>query len=76
MDIWFSGSSPQACAATAQPARVWVCSTHWASSRAAWMALWMTKPAGLTLYGVGSTGWPSRSIFTRLEAVISSNISP
>ena len=31
----------------AMPATVWVCSTHLASGRAAWMAEWMTKPAGL-----------------------------
>ncbi|MNC78964.1 hypothetical protein D3C75_1313130 [compost metagenome] len=40
------------------------------------MALWMTKPAGLTGCGVASTGRPCRSIFTRLEAVISSNSKP
>lgn len=34
------------------------------------------KPAGLMPKGVGSTTRPSRSIFTRLDAVISSNIAP
>jgi hypothetical protein len=28
-----------------------MCSTHFASSRAAWIALWMVKPAGLIGYG-------------------------
>ncbi|MNP60664.1 hypothetical protein D3C76_1557670 [compost metagenome] len=76
MEIWLTGNSPHFNAATAQPDLVWVCSTHCASSRAPWMALWMTKPAGLTGYGDGSTAWPFRSIFTRLDAVISSNINP
>ena len=34
------------------------------------------NPAGLTSYGVSITELPLRSILTRLEAVISSNISP
>src|SRR6478609_7114775 len=51
MEIWLSGSRPVSWAATAQPDLVWVCRTQWASGRAAWMALRMTKPAGLTGWG-------------------------
>jgi hypothetical protein len=46
------------------------------SWRAAWMALWMVKPAGLMGQGLSPTLFPCMSIFTRLEAVISSNIIP
>ncbi len=42
------GNTPHFCALTATPARLCVCSTQPASSRAAWMQLWMVKPAGLT----------------------------
>ncbi|MNL44225.1 hypothetical protein D3C87_1667860 [compost metagenome] len=55
MEIWFTGNNPHFNAATAHPDLVWVCSTHCASSRAPWMALWITKPAGFTGYGDGST---------------------
>ena len=49
IDIWFSGSRPCSCAATAMPAVVWVCMTHCASSRAMCTAEWMVKPALLIL---------------------------
>ena len=55
-------------------AGVWRCITACASSRAMWIAEWMVKPAGLVMNGVGSTGLPSMSTLTRLEAVTSSNI--
>ena len=70
------GSSPARCVDTAMPLTVWVCSTHRASWRAAWMALWITKPARFTGNGESSTFVPLRSIFTRLEAVISSKNNP
>lgn len=47
-----------------------------ASLRAAWIQLWMVKPAGLMSYAESITLRPSRSILTRLDAVISSNIMP
>src|SRR5438046_1233184 len=40
------------------------------------IALWITKPAGFTSKGEWSIFWPLRSIFTRLEAVISSKKTP
>ncbi len=40
------------------------------------MALWITKPAGFTGNGDSPTFSPRRSIFTRLDAVISSKKSP
>ena len=40
------------------------------------MALWITKPAALTGNGDSPTLLPSRSILTRLEAVISSKKRP
>ena len=36
-------------------AGVWVWSTQATSGRAMCTALWMTKPGGLTVYGLGST---------------------
>ena len=54
------GSSPARWVDTATPFRVWVWSTHLASWRAAWMALWMTKPAGFTGNGESSTLLPSQ----------------
>jgi hypothetical protein len=36
-----------------------------------WIAEWMVKPAGLTGWSERPTGWPSTSILTRVEAVIS-----
>src|SRR5439155_5406636 len=71
-----SGSRPPCCAATATPFSVWVCSTHFASCRPSWMALWMMKPAALTGNGESSSLLPSVSIFTRLEAEISSKKTP
>ncbi len=76
IDCWDSGSSPSSQAETATPASVWVCSTHCASGRAAWTALWMVNPAGFTANGVSRTARPSASTFTRLEAVISSKNAP
>jgi hypothetical protein len=58
------------------PARVWVCTTQVTSSRAAWIALWIVKPAALKMSSVGSTTLPSRSILMRRDAVISSNSRP
>ena len=58
------------------PARVCEWNTQAASGRAWWMALWITKPALCTLCGEPSTLLPSRSILTKLEAVISSNVQP
>ena len=55
---------------------MWVCSTHLASWRAPWMALWMMNPAGLTGNGESSSLLPSWSILTRLDAVISSKKTP
>jgi hypothetical protein len=53
------------------------CSTHIASSRAAWTALWMVKPAGLMPSPAGSsTTCPSRSTVTRLPAFTSSKRRP
>jgi hypothetical protein len=40
------------------------------------MALWMVNPAGLTAKGESLSLLQSWSTLTRLEAVISSNISP
>ncbi len=71
-----SGSRPPCCAATATPARVCVWSTHLASCRPSWIALWMMKPAAFTGNGESSSFWPSRPIFTRLEAEISSKNTP
>ena len=76
MLIWFSGSSPPVCAATAMPARVCVCITHIAFARARCTAEWMTNPAGFTGQEVACIGSPSASTTTRLEAVISSNSIP
>jgi len=76
VDCWLIGSTPHLCALTATPAREWVCSTQPASSRAWWTALWMTKPAGLTGKGESDSLLQCWSTLTRLEAVISSNISP
>jgi len=70
------GRRPAAWADTATPAGVWVCSTQVTSSRAAWIALWMTKPAGLMGCGLSSSLRPWRSTLTRLPAVISSNSMP
>jgi hypothetical protein len=41
-----SGRSPFLWTETATPHGVWVCITSRASSRAAWIALWMVKPRG------------------------------
>jgi hypothetical protein len=50
--------------------------TNWASSRAAWMAEWMVKPAGLMKLEVSWTTCPWRSTLTSEEAVISSKNQP
>ncbi len=50
--------------------------TQVASARAAWMQLWMVNPAGLISYGQSMTLLPPRSIFTSVEALISSNSRP
>jgi hypothetical protein len=50
--------------------------TKLASGRAAWMAEWMVKPAGLMKLEVCWTMFPSRSILTSAEAVISSKNQP
>ncbi len=76
IECWEIGSRPPRWAETATPFSVWVCRTHLASCRAAWIALWITKPAGFTSKGESSIFWPLRSIFTRLEAVISSKKTP
>ncbi len=76
MDCCEIGSTPAACALTATPARVWVCSTHCASSRTAWIELWITKPARLTGKTESPRLLPSWSISTSDDAVISSNIRP
>ena len=76
MLCWLIGSTPHFCALTATPARLCVCSTQPASSRTAWMQLWMTKPAGLTGNGESITLLQCWSTFTSDEAVISSNMSP
>ena len=76
VDCWLKGNRPAFCALTPTPARLWVCSTQPASSRTAWMQLWIVNPAGLTGNADSRSLLPSRSINTRLEAVISSNISP
>jgi hypothetical protein len=47
-----------------------------ASWSAVWIAAWMTKAATLTLCGVSSSLSPLVLIFTRVEAVISSNSRP
>src|SRR5215468_12121519 len=70
------GSRPARCVDTAMPFTVCVCSTQRASWRAAWIALWMTNPAWLTGNGESPILRPCRSIFTRLDAVISSKKSP
>ena len=70
------GSSPSRCADTATPLSECVCTTQPTSWRAACTALWIVKPAGFTGYGESSILLPFRSILIRLEAVISSNISP
>ena len=71
IDIWFSGSRPCSCAATAMPAVVWLCMTHCASSRAMCTAEWMVKPALLILASSSfSMAWPSGSTAIRLDAVI------
>ena len=58
------------------PFSAWVCITHCASWRAAWIALWIVKPAGLTANSDSSSLLPCASILIRLDAVISSNIRP
>ncbi len=58
------------------PARVWVWMTQPISGRAAWTALCTVKPASLTRAASGAITLPSRSILTRDDAVISSNIVP
>ena len=63
-------------AETATPAAVCVCRTHTASCRAAWIALWITNPAGLTGCGLSESLFPAASTRTRLDAVISSNSMP
>ena len=74
---WLIGSRPHFIADTATAARVCVWITQLISGRAACMQLWMMKPASFTPRPTGSSLiLPSQSIFTRLEAVISSNISP
>ena len=47
---WEIGKRPAFCAETATPAGVCTCRTQTTSCRAAWIALWMTKPAGFTGY--------------------------
>ena len=76
MLIWFSGSSPPFCAATAMPASVWVCITQAAFGAPICRAEWMTKPAGFTGQLVSCAGSPAASTSTREEAVISSKSSP
>jgi len=44
--------------------------------RAAWIAEWMMKPAWFTGNGVSCSLLPCASTLIRLDAVISSNISP
>jgi hypothetical protein len=53
-----------------------VCNTQAASWFEVWIAAWMTKAATSTLCSVPSTLSPLVLIFTRLEAVISSNSRP
>ena len=60
------GRRPAFCADTATPAFVCRCSTQLTSGRAAWIALWMTKPAGFTGHSLGATFSPRASTFTRL----------
>ena len=68
-----TGSRPSSSAATAMPARVWVCiTTLLVAEFAMWMAEWMTKPARFTGWSAWPMTLPSTSIFTRFEAVISS----
>src|SRR5438105_4324248 len=62
MANWLIGSRPSDSAPIAILASVWVCSTHIASSRDMWMALWMTKPAKIGLCSDGVTRLPSQSI--------------
>lgn len=45
IEVWFSGSRPQAMDDTAMPARVWVCVTQATSGLALWIAPWITYPA-------------------------------
>jgi hypothetical protein len=73
---WLIGNTPAFCALTATPARLCVCSTQPASSRAWWMQLWMVKPAGFTGKGESMIFWQFWSTFTSEDAVISSNIRP
>ena len=63
-------------AATATPALEWVWITQSTSSRPAWMALWMTKPAWCIGASGSSMTLPSRSTLMRFVAVTSSNSSP
>ena len=65
------------CAETATPFSVCVCRTHCASSRAAWIGAVDDEAGRVDRKGrVLQHFLPSRSIFTRLDAVISSNIRP
>ena len=74
---WLMGSRPHFMAEIATPARVCVWITQLISGRALCTQLWMTKPASFTPMPSGSSRiLPSQSIFTRFEAVISSNIIP
>jgi hypothetical protein len=74
---WLSGSRPHFCAETATPARVWVWRTQLISGRAWCTQPWITNPAWLMPIPVGSSRtFASMPIFTRFDAVISSNISP
>jgi hypothetical protein len=50
---------------------VWVCITQCESGRAEWIAVWITSPAAFTGHSLGPTMFPSRSIFTRFDAVTS-----
>ena len=59
----------QGAGATPQGECRWI--THSTSGRAACTAPWMAKPLGLTFAAEPSTTRPSRSTFTRLDAVTS-----
>ena len=61
------GKMPAFWALTAMPARVWVCNTQPAFSRAWWMALWMVKPAGLTGNGESLSMLQAWSTLTTLD---------
>jgi hypothetical protein len=74
--FWLRGRNPMACMAMALFARVWLCITHARSVCAMWIALWITNPAGLSSDGSPCTTRPSRSTFSRAEAVISSKKVP